>query len=88
LWQWQWLLTEETINDIKEHTKLKWAGIKMFLPSQTEPKQKLEEGNSVLQFYNMLKNDTASVGKIIGRVVSDLVKNVPLLTDTDTLDIF
>jgi hypothetical protein len=62
---------------------VKWEGIEIILPSQPDAQVKFEHSSPVPQSNNVPVQDTASVGKVSGSVVSDLIKNVPLLTDSD-----
>jgi hypothetical protein len=52
------------------------------LPSQTEAKLEMVSG-PVPRHTRIFVEVSATVGKMKGRVISDLVKNIPLFTDAD-----
>jgi hypothetical protein len=78
-----------SLEDIKTRLMDNWAGIETILPSQTGAQVKLEHVTPsvapVSQASNVSAQDTSNVtvAKMRGRVVSDLIKNIPLLIDTD-----
>ncbi|KDR12470.1 hypothetical protein L798_13772 [Zootermopsis nevadensis] len=84
----------DSLEEIRARLMDKWAEIETILPSSSEVQVKLEKvtpvsaaANSLVDTALMQVNSDAAVGKMRSRVVSDLVKNVPLLLNTDPEDI-
>ncbi|KDR15501.1 hypothetical protein L798_10819 [Zootermopsis nevadensis] len=84
----------DSLEEIRARLMDKWAEIETILPSCSDVEVKLEKvtpvsaaANSLVDTAPVQVNSDAAVGKMRSRVVSDLVKNVPLLLNTDHEDI-
>lgn len=83
-----------SLEEIRARIMDKWAEIETILPSSSEVQVKLEKvtpvsaaSSSLVDTAPIQVNSEATVGKMRSRVVCDLVKNVPLLLNTDPEDI-
>jgi hypothetical protein len=76
------LPTDGTLDDLRKRIKEKWTTIEAFLPSQSTAKSTLVTKSSS-QVTDSVVHDSSHLSKMKIRLVTDLIKNIPLLADTD-----
>jgi hypothetical protein len=81
------LSIDGTLDDLRKRGKQKWAVIQPYFPSPTAAKPALgSEPNSSYTDPSVHVSTNLTKGKF--NLISDLFRNVPLLTDTDPENIF
>jgi hypothetical protein len=76
------LSIDGTLDDLRKRLKQKWTAIQPYLPTPSAVKPPLvSEPNSLSTDF--ITHENCYLGKVKSKLVSDLIQNVPLLTDTD-----
>jgi hypothetical protein len=76
------LSVDGTLDDLRKRLKQKWTALQPYWPSPSAVKPSLvSEPNSLNTDF--INHECSYLGKVKSKLVSDLIKNVPLLTDTN-----
>jgi hypothetical protein len=76
------LSTDGTLDDLRRRVKEKWTAIEAYLPSQSADKSPLVT-KPVPQITESQVREGTYLSKTKLKLVTDLIKNIPLLVDTD-----
>ena len=76
------LSTDGTLDDLRRRVKEKWTAIEAYLPSQSTDKSPLVT-KPVPQITESQVREGTYLSKTKLKLVTDLIKNIPLLVDTD-----
>jgi hypothetical protein len=76
------LAVDGTLDDLEKRLKQKWTVLQPYLPSPSALKSSLASEPNPLSI-DSIGHESTYLGKVKFKLISDLIKNVPMLADTD-----
>jgi hypothetical protein len=76
------LSIDGTLDDLRKRLKQKWTSLQPYFPPPSAPKSSQASEPNPLNIYS-IGHESTYLSKVNFKLVSNLIKNIPLLADTD-----